>query len=466
MSWQRAVRTISQRGSLRALAFWVFLGTLVVAPWFYGGTTAWAIELISLLLALALVLWLASLAVDRRLPMVPRGLAISAGAILLLGWWMELNAHGVYDGTFRTFVSVEPLTPQLAGSSDSVLSFAMMVRVTMLVGVIVLVSEMVQRSVWLFRLWSALAICGGAIALLGLIQKATTAPMIFWKPAELWETKTFFATYYYHANAGAFLNLVLPAVIGLSCWMMIARHERHVARGLLTGTAIIVGVAIVSNTSRMAQIVGGLLIVALAGTVARPLVARLVRGDKKTLVTGVIVVAIVIVAVAQATHLDQPLRRWQQFAKQLPVDERWSANRAALTALGDAGALGFGPGVFRAIFPHYQQKFRGELHGTWRFLHDDYLQTLLEWGWMGGLALGALSFGGMALAARNYLRAETWSNRQRILLFCSLLGLAGVALHAAVDFPLQIYSIQLLVATYLGVCWGSGRWERKVESRN
>ncbi|MFN2623429.1 MAG: O-antigen ligase family protein [Chthoniobacterales bacterium] len=450
--------------SLRDLSRWLFLATLIVAPWFYGGTTAWSIELTNGLVGLVLVFWVASLVVDWRRPIVPRSLMIIAGAVLLLGWWMALNAHSVYDTRFRIFVPVATLLPALGGSADYVLSCAMMVRVTLLLGTIMFVTEMVQRPRWLLRLWSALAISGGAIALLGLLQKASRAPMIFWQPggSPAHFTSTFFASFYYHANAGAFLNLVLPAVIGLTCWF-VTRHERGVARGLLAGTSVIMLIAIASNTSRMAQIVSGLLILTLLGTVVRPLITRAVRGDKKTLAIGALIVAIVIVAVAQATHLDQPLLRWQQFTKQLPVDERWAANRTALTAAGDAGAFGFGPGVFRAIFPHYQQLAGGHPRGTWRFLHDDYLQTVLEWGWIGAIALGTLFFGGIAFAVRNYLRPEEWSNRQRVLLLCSLLALIGVAIHAAVDFPLQIFSIQLLVATYLGICWGSGTW--KVESR-
>jgi hypothetical protein len=410
-------------------------------------------------LGLVLVLWVASLFLDRRGPMVPRGLLVIAGLILLQGWWMVANAHAIYDSTFRIFAPVHSIVPGAAASADYVLSFAWMLRATALLGVVCLVADLAQRPVWLVRLWYAVALAGGSIALLGLMQKATGAKMIFWQPPVWPPMENFFATFFYHANAGAFLNLALPVVAGLALWT-VARHAHSFPRAVWTTTLLVVVIAVLSNTSRMAQAVGLLIIIALVAAVIRPALKIIVRAEKRTLIVGVFVVVIAILAVAQAVHLDKPLQRWNQFAEQLPISARWSANRVAYHAVGDAGFFGFGPGTFRAVFPHYQVASGNEPAGTWRFLHDDYLQTVLEWGWLGSLLVGALFFGGIGIAVRNYFRGENWSNRQRILLPCVVLALIGVALHAAVDFPLQILSIQLIVATYLGICWGSCAWKR------
>jgi O-antigen ligase/polysaccharide polymerase Wzy-like membrane protein len=460
MSGRHFMRSITQHGSLRDLARWMFLATLIVAPWLYGGTTAWSIELIVGMLGVTLAFWVASLLLERRQPILPRGLVTVAALVLLLGWWMVLNAHAIYDVHFRWFVPLASILPSMAGSVDYVLSFAMMLRGTALIGVIFLAADMTQRPRWLARLWYTLAIAGGSIALLGLIEKGTGAEMIFWRTPEDRgnEIYPFFATYFYHANAGAYLNLVFPPACGLALWVF-ARPSSPGARATWLAAVILIGIAILSNTSRMAQAVSLLLGLGMAAAVARPATRMIVRSEKPMLVVGLVVVAVTLLAIAQAARLDRSVVRWRETTKQLPLDPRWVANRAGLNAVGDAKWLGFGPGTFRAVFPHYQSAFARKLPGTWRFLHDDYLQTVLEWGWLGTIAIGALFFGGIGVGLRNYVKAQGWSNRQRILLSCVLLALSGVALHAAVDFPLQILSIQLLVATYLGICWGSSSWK-------
>jgi O-Antigen ligase len=460
MGWRRVIETIGARGSLRGLARWLFLATLVIAPWLYGGTTAWSIELIDGLLGAALGIWIISFLLEWRWPLVPRGLLLITAFILIQGWWMVANAHAIYDSRFGIFATVHSIVPNLAGSKDYVLSFAWMLRATALAGAVCLVAEMTRRPVWLLRLWYAVAIAGGSIAALGLIQKATNAEMIFWQHAEPWEAKSFFATYYYHANAGAFLDLVLPVVAGLALWAW-AQPGRAFSRPLWITTLLIVTVAVVSNTSRMAQAVALLIVIVFMGAIMKRAVRLAARVEKRSILIGVFIVIVAVLAIGQAAHLDKPLARWQTLTKQLPSDARWVADRAAFGALGEAGPFGFGPGTFRSIFPHYQLAAPSHPQGIWRFLHNDPLQTILEWGWLGSVAIGALFFGAIGIAIRNYLGREDWSNRQRILLPCVILALIGVAIHALVDFPLQIFSIQLVAATYLGVCWGSSRWGKK-----
>jgi hypothetical protein len=90
------------------------------------------------------------------------------------------------------------------------------------------------------------------------------------------------------------------------------------------------------------------------------------------------------------------------------------------------------------------------------------LQTVLEWGWLGSSLWALLVFGGIVVGIRSYKKyaGSEWTPRRRVLQPLVIIALIGVALHALIDFPLQIASIQLYVATYLGLCWGSRLWGR------
>jgi hypothetical protein len=139
----------------------------------------------------------------------------------------------------------------------------------------------------------------------------------------------------------------------------------------------------------------------------------------------------------------------------------------ALLAIPGAGLFGFGPGTFRVVFPSYNLESGHAVPGSWRFLHQDYLQTVMEWGWVGSGLWALLFFGGMMVAIRSYktYAARHWLPRRRVMQPLTIIALGGVATHALVDFPFQIESIQLYIAAYLGICWGSSLWFDQSETR-
>jgi O-antigen ligase len=191
-----------------------------------------------------------------------------------------------------------------------------------------------------------------------------------------------------------------------------------------------------------------------------PLLLRKLSGGKSVALAGALAIGLALIALAQAVHLEQPLKRWQTESQRISTDARWRVFRVAMGAVPDARLCGFGPGTFRVVFPTYNIESANQAPGTWRFLHDDYLQTVLEWGLLGSSLWALLFFGGIAIGIHSYhRRRRVWMPRRAVLQPLVVIALLGVAVHALVDFPLQIESIQLYVATYLGLCWGSMLWK-------
>ncbi len=446
---------------LRDTARWIFLAALIYAPWAYGGTTSAGIQIINWLLLAAFILWIIELVVSGRSPALPRLLLFLTVALIGIGGWMALDAISIYDSDFHTFIPLQNFAPHLTGSVDYAISVAWIVRGALLLCATLCVADFSQSNRWLLRLWYTIGLVAGSIAFLGLLQKATGARMIFWQPAGPYASQTFFATYYYHGNAGAFLNLVWPLTAGLALRAFTTRCHPAM-RALWISVFVLTVGGVLANTSRMAQLIALLLVIAICLQFGPVLLRKLSRTKKNAILAGAIAILWAMFALGWASHLEQPLNRWQTLSQNVPNDARWLASRVAISALPDIGFFGFGPGTFRVVFPFYNSVAINRAPGAWRFLHEDYLQTALEWGWLGSGLWGLLFFGGMVIAIRRYKNpsAQDWTPRRRLLQPFVILALAGVALHALLDFPLQIASIQLYVATYLGLCWGSSRWEK------
>jgi hypothetical protein len=445
---------------LRSASRWIFFAALVYAPWAYGATTPASIQITNWVLLAALVFWAIELLVSRRTPRLPRFLFFLTAVLICVGGWMVFNAKSIYDSDFFVFVPLRNFAPPVTGSVDYPISVAWMIRGALLLGVILFVADLSQSSRWLLRLWYVIGLVGGSIAFLGLLQKATGTLMILWQPPPPYPVRvtTFFATYYYHGNAGAFLNLVWPLSSGLVI-RAFASGSHPWMRAMWTSVFLLTIAAVLANTSRMSQVLALLLLFAICVQFG-PLLLRKLSGGKSVALAGALAIGLALIALAQAVHLEQPLKRWQTESQRISTDARWRAFHVAMGAVPDAGLCGFGPGTFRVVFPTYNVESANQAPGTWRFLHDDYMQTLLEWGWLGSSLWVLLFFGGIAIGIYSYHRhRREWMPRRAVLQPLVVIALFGVAVHALVDFPLQIESIQLYVATYLGLCWGSMLWK-------
>jgi hypothetical protein len=447
---------------------WLLLAALVFAPWAYGSTPDSTIEILNILFAIILVLWIAACAVRRSWPAIHPLPLIASALLVLQAWWMMLNAKTDYDANALHFVEASPLIKFLPGSLDKTASLAMAVRMSMLLAIGCLCCDITRQPIWRKRLLWTMALTGLSLVLLGLIQRFTGAAGIFWGPAN--QGETFFATYRYHANAGAFLNMIWPIAGALA---LIGFRKRTSIGMFWSGAFVLALIAVFVNASRAANVLAiALLLIGVVGFMKRPGGRASSRAGSSgaspsqraitpaALVTMLLVAVIILASVAALGGLDTTFRRWGKFKQELSLqNERLVVAKVCLQMIPKAGLCGFGPGTFQTAFPYFTNEVGDDISGIWVYAHDDYLQTLIEWGWIGGILWAAYVFGAVVFSGLHYFRnRHELPSSDRIAYAAMIVALIGVLAHAAVDFPLQIASIQLYFVALLGILWSCRSW--------
>ena len=455
----------ASEGSIVEAPRWIFLAALVYAPWAYGSTREWAVTGLTILIGAVVALWMVGCLLRRTWPQVPPVLVITTIILAAQGWFLVGNANYDYDPVTLEFIKLDPLLPWAPGTLHRSLSLQNMAQISAMLVSVCFVCETAQREAWRKRLLWTIALTGVSLVLLGLTQRFTNATAIFWGSEEM--GRSFFATYRYHSNAGAFFNLVWPIVAGFTI-MTFLRRSAGWKRIPWTAALILCLAATAVIASRAAAVLTVVLAIFWGAWIFREIARSRWKGiTVATAAVATIVMILLIGSLAALAGLDVSVKRWSKFNREVTEgNPRLLTAQVCLDMIPEAGAWGFGPGTFQTAFPYFTHRHGEQIAGKWIHAHQDYLQTLIEWGYVGGGAWAALLFGGLLNSiARLFRHRDRLPIDVRVTHFALVTGLMGVLLHALVDFPLQIASIQLYVAVLLGVLWANRHWLREPKQR-
>jgi len=419
---------------------------LFYAPLAYGCTRPEMLPALFALLIACIVTGMISFAANRRWPAIPRLVLVCVAAILLQGWWLTWNP------VFPSLVSANGGVLDTTLENIYRLSFNSMAVTSLLLGVFVVLCELFgNANVRRFVLLAA-AISGVLISVFGIVLKLAGEPLMryFWKQADIdWND---FALYRYHGNAGAFLNLVWPLILVFTR-RAYTPTVSYAKKFVWTLATMACACALFLNASKAALVIGLLIL-------PWPFLTRLTRLKAKVLfLLGAVALFFIVGGLVVSSHMAQEAA-FQRMTNASEVsasfDGRIEAYQQYLNAVPDVGCFGLGPGLFQVAFPYQTSPLGNVRIGLREYAHEDYLQTVLEWGWLGTLWWVLLVAGGLYRAIRIYLRRELFpSKTERHLVLAAILGVCGTLVQALIDFPLQIPSTRLFFLVLLALCWAS-----------
>lgn len=293
-----------------------------------------------------------------------------------------------------------------------------------------------RASRWLWFLCAS----GAALGLASILQRLSGGTELLWlMPSSVGDAGFHFGPFNYRANGAQYFNLLWPVCLAF-WWLTRALHQAATqlneragtgAHALLFPFGVLMGACPLISTNR----VGALLSIAAA-----PLVYGLLAWDARNRNSKHrwSLHALFACLVALALYLGwTPLeRRFDRVSKGLRVDPGWSERQEQYRTTGrlirDHWLFGTGPQAYHAVHGYYL-----EPHQTaYRYAHNDWLQTVAEWGAAGavlvflllGLAIGTPWWAGLGEPA---------------LVGAAGVGLMLVLVHSMVDFPLQVHGILL-----------------------
>lgn len=291
------------------------------------------------------------------------------------------------------------------------------------------------------RLLRIVLINATLLGLVSIAQRLTSPHYVLWlyRP-EVTNDYYVFGPFEYRGTASQFFNLLWPVALGL--FLQTRRRE-------ILSLALILVVCPAITSSR-----GGLLMLLVGIIVFCASLQFSGRLPRSLLVFGAI--AFLLISLLGSGALQ---RRWresgQNIERFLALQGRLRQNDNSWRIIADHPLRGVGPGAYEAAFRAYNfpNAFKPARNDPKEFLawarfyampHNDWLQTLAEW----GSPAAAILFITFLFA---YLAPLSTPAGQMPLTFGLWTGILLTLLHASFDYPLQNLPIQLLMTAFLAI---------------
>ncbi|MCP5364969.1 MAG: O-antigen ligase family protein [Hyphomicrobiales bacterium] len=471
------------------LLFWVLVTLVCLSPLPFGSVYAWSWAVIACAVGVLLAIWSGRVLIG--LQDAPFGLQRTWPVVVpfvLIMLWMSLQAssitlsgwhHPLWDSA-RTALGEEVSG---AISLNSYQSLSEMTRVLAYGGVFWLTLQLCRRSARSRQVITALAFAGALYALYGLISFAIGAKSILWfeRPGQGTSlTSTFVSQGTYVAYAGLALICItglILIVISQKANSIISQMTREAFSTTAVETRVGHTKPKILSTEGLRRFMRGLswseggLLLAWVGVVAASIAAQvqgalavtfftialmiviywlagLTQRNRAVYFAAAVVVAIAVAFLTGGEHLEN------LFADSTENLERPLVYDLAIAAIEDAPLLGTGAGTFEEVFRFYRTS---EIKGYYAMAHSTYLEQILELG-LPATILILVIFGAIF-----FITIRGIAHRRRDVIY-PCIGFAAtvhIAIHAVIDFSLQIPALTVTYAMIAGAtcaqCWSTRR---------
>lgn len=298
----------------------------------------------------------------------------------------------------------------------------------------------VAQRIWLIRV----ALGVGVIAVvLGLLQVAGVERVYLYDTTHRGAAVGLFANRSHNADFLLILMLCLAAITRVQ----LARTYSSAVLMVVIGAGLLLGLTVVTTTSRMA-----LLMLPAVTVIAALMLVRHWPTPRVLLVRGGAVLALGFALIAVLVRNPVILKTLDRFGAS--TEGRYAFWPDVVYAVNLYWPWGTGLGTFDPVFRSVENLAIVDITYVVH-AHNDFMELVLEAGWAGVALMLLIAAQLGAVAWRAWRRPE--ADQPRVIARAAIAGIAVVAVHSLVDYPLRTPAIITLTALLAGLLFAPVR---------